>query len=122
VIISFDFSTILITDIDISIKDQDGNNAFDLCKENEHLKRLLARDEEHLFIAVLYNEVERVRELVMSFNVNTRFVDNFTLLHVAATNNMKDIAEILIDAGIDLDTVVCLFCFFLCFILCFVAA
>ena len=70
------------------------------------MKRLLARGEEHLFVAVLYNEVDKVRELVTSLNVNTRFVDGLTLLHVAATNNLKEIAEVLIDAGININAVV----------------
>eukprot|EP00111_Clytia_hemisphaerica_P017121 TCONS_00050694-protein len=100
-------------DIDISLRDKNHCNAFQLATSPK-IQKLLARDQEHLYLAVINQDSTKLEELLAlpDMSVNATFKDELTLLHIVAerdsTNiaemlNLTTIAKILIEKGVDIN-------------------
>ena len=115
------FSINVLLDCDLTLKENEGRDAFQLSSDQQTLHLLARTDAEHLYLATLYNNLNKVKECMLLPNkdalVSTRFVDGLTLLHVAAVNNHEAIARALIESGaaIDINVKVNPFFFFLGF-------
>ena len=95
------------------MRDKNHCNAFQLAS-NQTIQKILARDQEHLYLAVINQDSTKLEELLAlpNMSVNASFKDELTLLHIVAekgsTNiaemlNLTTIAKILIEKGVDIN-------------------
>lgn len=88
---------------DISLKDFNNKKAFDLAS-NLNIRKLLATEVEHLYLAVCEGDMAEMEKLLKSSDVNIEFNEGLTPLHVAVQGNYLELVKYLVKHGADVNS------------------
>ena len=88
---------------DISLKDFNNKKAFDLAS-NLNIRKLLATEVEHLYLAVCEGDIAEMEKLLKSSDVNIEFNEGLTPLHVAVQGNYLELVKYLVKHGADVNS------------------
>ena len=88
---------------DISLKDFNNKKAFDLAS-NLNIRKLLATEVEHLYLAVCEGDMAEMEKLLKSSDVNIEFNEGLTPLHVAVQGNYLGLVKYLVKHGADVNS------------------